>query len=127
MFRSAIAATSVALFLIAAASLAPSAVAAHRTAPVQLGIFGNINRIQVLTGQQSQVGHVIVGWGQNTFDQIWPTLGPVPMLGFSTGQDVITPLAIARGGGDAFLLEMSQSARALGRPVYIRPMGEMNG
>jgi hypothetical protein len=130
MLRPAIAATSVALFLIVAAWLAPSAAAAHQTPPVQLGIFGNINRIDVLTGQQTQVGHVIVGWGQDTFDQLWPILGHVPMLGFDTGRDgteVITPRAIARGLGDAFLLEMSASARSLGRPVYIRPLAEMNG
>ena len=52
------------------------------------------------------------------------------MLGFGTGQgsaESITPLAIARGGGDTFLLAMSQSARDLQRAVYIRPLGEMNG
>src|SRR6185312_10551631 len=104
--------------------------ASHAARPqVQLGVFGNLGRIQALTGQQTRVGHVIVGWGQTTFSQIWPTLGPVPMLGFDTGRgghEVITPLAIARGEGDAFLLALSRSARELGRPVYIRPLGEMN-
>jgi hypothetical protein len=111
--------------LVAALALAPAASGA-----TQLGIFGNIGRFHSLTGQQSAVGHVIVGWNQTTFDQIWPTLGPVPMLGFDTGPggtELITPLAIARGGGDAFLLAMSQSARDLQRAVYIRPLGEMNG
>jgi len=111
--------------LVAALALAPAASGA-----TQLGIFGNIGRFHSLTGQQSTVGHVIVGWDQTTFDQIWPTLGPMPMLGFGTGQgsaESITPLAIARGGGDGFLLAMSQSARDLQRAVYIRPMGEMNG
>jgi hypothetical protein len=110
------------LVLLAFLVLAPAAQGA-----TQLGIFGSIDRFQSLTGQQSQVGHVIVGWGQSTFDQIWPTLGPVPMLGFDTGQDRITSLAIARGTGDAYLLAMSASARELGKAVYIRPMGEMNG
>jgi hypothetical protein len=61
-------------------------------AATQLGIFGSIDRFHQLTGQQSQVGHVIVGWGQSTFSQIWPTLGPTPMLGFGSGggQGVIT-------------------------------------
>jgi hypothetical protein len=111
--------------LTAALALAPAASGA-----TQLGIFGNIGRFHSLTGQQSTVGHVIVGWNQTTFDQIWPTLGPMPMLGFGTGQgsaESITPLAIARGGGDGFLLALSQSARDLQRAVYIRPMGEMNG
>jgi hypothetical protein len=121
--------TSVALALVPAA-LAPTAQAQSRAAPVQLGIFGNLGRIEALTGQQTQVGHVIVGWGQTAFDQIWPNLGPVPMLGFDSGRDgveMITPLSIARGGGDDFLLALSGSARSLGRPVYIRPLAEMNG
>ena len=97
--------------LTAALALAPAASGA-----TQLGIFGNIGRFHSLTGQQSTVGHVIVGWNQTTFDQIWPTLGPMPMLGFGTGQgsaESITPLAIARGGGDAL------SARD--EPVCARP------
>jgi len=118
--------------LVAALALAPAAFARPEAArpQVQLGVFGNLERIQALTGQQTRVGHVIVGWGQDTFAQIWPTLGPVPMLGFNTvrdGSEAISPLAIARGQGDAFLLQLSSSARALGRPVYIRPLGEMNG
>jgi hypothetical protein len=68
---------------------------------------------------------VIVAWNQRTFDQLWPRLGPTPMLGFDTGEDAITPEGIARGAGDGFLLAMSASARGLGRPVYICPMGEM--
>jgi hypothetical protein len=117
----------------AALALIPAAAQAQTQAPrpqVQLGVFGNLGRIQALTGQQTSVGHVIVGWGQTTFPQIWPTLGPVPMLGFDTGpsgNEAITPLEIARGQGDGFLLALSASARGLGRPVYIRPLGEMNG
>jgi hypothetical protein len=103
-------------------ALAPAAQAA-----TQLGIFGNIDRFHALTGQQSQVGHVVVGWGQSTFDQIWPTLGPAPLLGFDNGQGTITMQALARGAGDSYLLAMSESARSLGRLVYIRPFGEMNG
>jgi hypothetical protein len=101
--------------------------AAPVQAATQLGIFGNLARFQSLTGQRSQVGHVIVAWNQRTFDQLWPRLGPTPMLGFDTGEDAITPEGIARGAGDGFLLAMSASARGLGRPVYICPMGEMNG
>jgi hypothetical protein len=96
-------------------------------ATTQLGIFGNIARFHQLTGQQSQVGNVMVGWGQSTFSQIWPTLGPMPMLGFDNGQGAVSIRSIARGAGDGYLLAMSSSARDLGRPVYIRPFGEMNG
>jgi hypothetical protein len=113
-----------------AIALAALVLAPQASAATHLGIFGNLGRFQTLTGQQSRVGHVIVGWNQTTFDQLWPRLGPVPMLGFgtSTGEvEAITPLAIARGSGDPFLLALSRSARNLGRAVYIRPLGEMNG
>ena len=112
--------------VLAALVLVPAAGSA-----TQLGIYGNLDRFESLTGQHSQVGHVIVGWGQTTFPQIWPTLGPVPMLGFGTGTgggaESISPLDIARGRGDSFLLAMSTSARELKRAVYIRPLPEMNG
>jgi hypothetical protein len=114
------------LTLVAALLLVPAARGA-----TQLGIYGNIDRFASLTGQHSAVGHVIVGWGQTTFPQIWPTLGAMPMLGFGSGAgsaaESITPLDIARGRGDGFLLAMSASARGLGKPVYIRPLPEMNG
>jgi hypothetical protein len=104
-------------------ALVPTAQAA-----TQLGVFGNIDRFHQLTGQQSQVGHVIVGWGQSTFSQIWPRLGPTPMLGFgNAGQMTVTMQAMARGKGDAYLLAMSESSRGLRKLVYIRPFGEMNG
>ena len=100
--------------VLAALVLVPAAGGA-----TQLGIYGNLDRFESLTGQQSQVGHVIVGWGQTTFPQIWPTLGPVPMLGFGTGSgggaESISPSTSHAGGGDGFLLAMSTSARELKR------------
>lgn len=108
--------------VLAALALAP---AAH--ASTQLGIYGSIARFDRLTGQTSQVGHVIAQWGNTNFDQIWPTLGPTPMLGFDNGLGAITMQALARGAGDNYLLAMSESARNFGKPVYIRPLGEMNG
>jgi hypothetical protein len=96
-------------------------------AGVQLGVFGPLPRFQSLTGQQSDVGHVIFGWGQATFSQLMPQLGEMPMIGFDTGADAITPLAIARGAGDTYLFALNGSAAAFARPIYVRPMGEMNG
>jgi hypothetical protein len=93
----------------------------------QLGIYGNIARFAQLTGQQSQVGHVIARWGNTNFDQIWPRLGPAPMLGFDNGLGAITMQALAHGAGDNYLLALGESARNLARLVYIRPFGEMNG
>jgi hypothetical protein len=97
---------------------------------VLLGIYGPIDRFQSLTGQRSEVGHVIFGWGQTTFAQVWPKLGPTPMLAFDTGaygHEQITPQGIAQGTGDGYLFAMNAAAASLGRPLYIRPLGEMNG
>jgi hypothetical protein len=112
---------------LAALTLALSASAPAASSRPRLGVFGPIDRFHGLTGQRSQVGHVIFGWGQATFAQLIPQLGEMPMIGFDTGNDAITPLAIARGRGDTYLFELNQAAAAFGRPIYIRPMGEMNG
>jgi hypothetical protein len=110
-----------------AVALAMLAFATPASAGVQLGIFGPLPRFQSLTGQQSEVGHVIFGWGQATFSQLIPQLGDMPMIGFSSGDDAITPLAIARGGGDPYLFALNEAAASFGNPMYIRPLGEMNG
>jgi hypothetical protein len=97
------------------------------TAKPLLGIFGPIDRFNSLTGQDSEVGHVIFGWGQATFSQLLPQMGEMPMIGFDTGRNAITPLTIARGGGDSYLFALNQAAADFGRPMYVRPMAEMNG
>jgi hypothetical protein len=104
--------------------------AGAREQRVLLGIFGSIERFHALTGQRSDVGHVIFGWGQTTFARLWPKLGPTPMVGFDTGaygRERITPRQIARGEGDWYLFALNAAAAQLGRPLYIRPLGEMNG
>jgi len=115
--------------LFAVSLVALACVPAAAAQPL-LGLYGSIDRFHGMTGQQSSVGHVIVGWGQPSVDQLWQALGPTPMLGFDTGaygREAITPLAIARGRGDGFLVALNASAAQLGRPVYVRPLGEMNG
>jgi hypothetical protein len=55
------------------------------------------------------------------------------MLGLSTGggegggPEVITSGQIARGAGDGFLIALNQALAAWGKPVYVRPLAEMNG
>jgi hypothetical protein len=96
---------------------------------LQLGVSGPIDRFATLTGQQSQVGHVTVGWGQTTFAQLWPRLGSTPMLGVATGafgSERVTPAAIASGKADAYLFAINAAAAQLGRPLYVRPLPEMN-
>ncbi|HET7571611.1 MAG TPA: hypothetical protein VFJ77_02965 [Gaiellaceae bacterium] len=116
--------------------LALAAPAAASARPIQLGLLGNVGHFKALTGQHSQVRHVIVGWGQG---QVWgsrfPSLlrgmGGVPMLGLGTGNgrggEAITPQQIASGKGDAYLVALNRGIAEFGQPVYIRPFGEMNG
>lgn len=100
-----------------------------------LGIKGNSDRFTSLTGQQSTVGHVIVGWGQgagwgSSFARLFATLGEVPMLGLNTrtgSREAITPAQIAAGKGDDYLVALNAAIGAFGQPIYIRPFGEMNG
>jgi hypothetical protein len=97
---------------------------------VLLGIFGSIDRFHQLTGQRHDVGNTMFRWGQTTFTQVWPKLGATPMLGFNTGgraPERTTPGQIARGEGDAYLFALNAAAAKLGRPLYMRPLAEMNG
>jgi hypothetical protein len=108
--------------------------AAPAAARVNLGILGNADRFQQLTGQDSAVRHVIVGWNQgqtwgSNFASLFDSLGPTPMLGFGTtgAGGAVTPLQIAQGKGDAYLVAMNNAIAVWGKFIYVRPMGEMNG
>jgi len=118
---------------VLAAVIAVPAASAH---PL-LGVLGGKSRFQALTGQRSTVGHVIVGWNQGyrwgrPLSSLIPQYGPMPMLGIGTSswpskREVITPMAIALGQGDAYLYALNRAIAEWGRPIYLRPFGEMNG
>lgn len=110
--------------LAGGASGAPDDSEARRT---QLGVLGDPQRFAGLTGQQSTVRHSFIGWHQpNTLPKLLDRLKPLPMLAIKTG-GVVTPLGIAQGQGDGFLLELNRVLAGFGAPVYVRPMPEMNG
>jgi hypothetical protein len=119
-----------------AACLAALAVAAPASAAAPLlGIKGDAARFQSLSGQNSQIRHVIVGWGQgdawgSAFPALFGQLGPVPMIGIGTsrnGAEAITPKDIALGKGDGYFMALGNAIHEFGNRIYIRPMGEMNG
>ena len=126
------------LALVPGASGKDLAGEAARAKPL-LGIFGDANRFEQLTGQRSSVRHVILGWNQGLtwgkpVGQLLPTLTPVPMIGVGTKsgwpgpKEVITPLGIAEGKGDAYLVALNRAFAAFeGDLIYFRPLGEMNG
>jgi hypothetical protein len=102
-----------------------------------LGVLGNADRFEAQTGQDSQVRHSLVGWGQGvTWGAPLPALlaqhEPVPLIGITTDskpprREAITPAGIAAGRGDAYLLAWNQAAAAWDKLLYVRPMPEMDG
>jgi hypothetical protein len=115
----------IALLLLLAA--VPSGGAASRQ--VLLGVLGSPDHFRSVTGQDSQVRHVIMGFGQNTgrrLDRMLADMSPIPLLGF--GMKGYTSRQIAQGKGDFFLVDLNRAVAAFpGERVYIRPWGEMNG
>ena len=122
--------------LILVALAAAIAVPAASARPF-LGVLGAKSRFQALTGQRSTVGHVIIGWNQGfrwgrPLSSLIPQYGPMPMLGIGTSawpsqRETITPMGIALGQGDAYLYALNRAIAQWGRPIYLRPFGEMNG
>jgi hypothetical protein len=121
------------LVLLVALAAAPAALGA----PPLLGIKGSLSRFHDQTGQESRVGHAIIGWNQGSgwgapFSTLVGQLGEIPMIGLATGgkpgqKEQITPKQIALGRGDAHLIALNAAVNAWGKPIYIRPFGEMNG
>ena len=122
MTRRALLVLAALLVVAAPASGAPS----EQTARTQLGILGDEGRFQLLTGQHSAILHSFIGWHQpQTIPKLLGQLSPLPMLAIKTGPGV-TPLDIAQGRGDGFLLALNSALAGFGQRVYIRPMPEMN-
>ena len=101
-----------------------------------LGITGDPVRFQGQTGQRSTVRQVFISWDQGrTFGKKIPvllaSLGPIPMVHIGTGgprgtTEFITPLQIAQGRGDAFLVALNEGVAAHEGLVYLRLLAEMN-
>ena len=99
-----------------------------------IGAYGDVPRFDRLTGQHSQSAGVYLGWDQGRtwgkpYTYFLETLGDRPHISISTdrgGPPVITPRGIALGQGDAHLLGLSNAISESGKPVLLRPLGEMN-
>jgi hypothetical protein len=101
--------------------------AASGVGQTQLGVLGSAERFQAQTGQRSAIRHSFIGWHQpRTLRKLLDQLKPLPMIAIKTG-GVVTPLGIAQGRGDGFLVELNASLAGFGARVYVRPMPEMNG
>jgi hypothetical protein len=93
---------------------------------VLLGVHGSASRFQAQTGQQSQIHHTFMTYGNGgSLRQIVSTMGPVPLLALNTTTD--TPRSIAQGKTDQFLFQLNSTISAWpGNRFYVRPFPEMN-
>ena len=101
-----------------------------------LGIAGQADRFESQTGQDSQVRHIFLRWGQGSswgspFARLFAGLKPIPMIHIGTDRgrapiEAITPAGIASGRGDAYLVALNQAIAAYGGQVFVRVMAEMN-
>jgi hypothetical protein len=121
-----------AIFLVAA-PVSASGMPAKATG-LRLGLLGDPARFAHETNQRSSTRLLILGWGQGStpayFDRLLSSMLDEPMVGLNTGTaagERISPGAIARGRGDAFLLALNRALARWDRPVFVRPLAEMNG
>jgi hypothetical protein len=116
----------------AAALVAGAASGAPRASRVQLGVAGNPAQFQALTGQRSTVRLIILAWNQGGspgyFRSLFSTMLDEPMLGLGIPSGSgLTPAGVAHGQGDSWLVAINQAVAAWAKPIYVRPLAEMNG
>ena len=115
------------------AALIATASAASQGRKIELGLDGAPGRFGSLTHQSSSVRLIIIAWNQGGgspqyFAKLFSTMLAEPMLGIGIPDgSSLSPGAIADGKGDAFLLGLNQAVAAWGKPIYVRPLAEMNG
>jgi glycosyl hydrolase family 26 len=89
------------------------------------------------TGQTSGAVLRFTGWGGGwrwggNFQGLFDFGKRTPVFSFGTHthsgtREAISPRRIAQGYGDGYLIAMNKAIADYGRPIYIRPMAEMNG
>jgi hypothetical protein len=117
-------------------ALVPSGAGGPAVSSLYLGIKGDPARFQAQIGQASTVRSTFISWDQGrTFGKKIPvllaSLRPIPMVHIGTGgprgtTEAITPLQIAQGQGDAFLIALNEGIAVHEGLVYLRLMAEMN-
>ncbi len=90
-------------------------------------MHGNAGRFAAQTGQQSQIHHTFMTYGNGaSLHQIVSTMGPVPLLALNMPSST-TPQAIALGKTDEFLFQLNSTVASWpGDRFYVRPFPEMN-
>lgn len=126
--------------ILALALAVPASAAAAPYRPphghVFLGLAGRPSghAFRQATGRHPDVFQSFTMFGQGTKYIFERAAGQhaAPMLHISTSEgnnlpERLSPRAIARGRGDRWLLELQAEIAAVGAPVYVRPLAEMNG
>jgi hypothetical protein len=99
---------------------------------IPLGVYGNTDRFDRLTGQQTDSGETYLAWDQgrtwgSPYSYFLGSLRERPHITLKTAKGGgITPQGIARGKGDAHLIGLALAIAEAAKPVYIRPLAEMN-
>ncbi len=116
------------LACLLAALLLPAAASAR----VSLGAYGNTDRFDRLTGQQTESGLTYLAWDQgrtwgSPYSYFLERLGDRPHIALKTAKNGgITPQGIAQGKGDAHLIGLATAIAESAKPTIIRPLAEMN-
>jgi hypothetical protein len=102
---------------------------------IGLGVYGNHQSFDRLTGQRTQSEAIFIGWDQGRtwgkpYSFFIDGLGDRPHIALKTerarGGRGLSPRAIALGAGDAHLIGLAQAISQAGKPVILRPFPEMN-
>ena len=119
---------------IAAALLAGLVLAPAGHGAVTLGLYGDAERFNDLTGQHSTSKHRFPSWGlpPGQIDAAIENHGPVPLISIipklrNGGGEAHSPRGLARGYGDAYLIQLSLAFNRFGTKAFVRPLPEMNG
>ncbi len=121
--------------LVCFAALAVALLPPPAEGRVLLGVYGEIEPFDRLTGQRSTTRLYFPSWDQG---QAWETRNPAfldqfgqrPMIGLTmskAGREHLSPREVALGRGDAHLIGIARTAARSGKRFFIRPYAEMNG
>jgi hypothetical protein len=125
-----------ALVLVLAAGATTAHAGADAVNRPLLGIAGQADRFESQTGQDSQLRHLFLGWGQgktwgSPLVDLFAGHKPIPMIHLGTDRgrtrtEAVTPAGIASGRGDPYLVALNEAIAADGGRVYVRVLAEMN-
>jgi hypothetical protein len=113
--------------------LVPSAGGSSAGRNLPVGVFGDAARFDRFTRQHTDSILNFIGWDQGRtwgkpYSYFLENLGDRPHITLKTDRPggLISLRAIANGQGDAHLLGLAQAISDSGKPVLLRPLGEMN-